>query len=737
MKMFNVIKYRFLYIFTLTLTLFWSRPAHAGWLGDLWEDIKQAAKEIAARLLGIDISDNCTVPSFVTGSVDTNVNCLFCGMFKAIFNAGSLVAGKAYTSFSEDLGKLLLIFLAVSLALIVLKNLSSMGGTDTASIVNEILQKTFIGAVMFLIISGEYFPVINMTIVPIYQSGLGLFGTSNCSQASGIIGFSETFVAGDTVTGGLPYSLGASVVCTVKDLESKVSALFDLGDWAFCRGWGPDRVFIVLPNLIHLIDGILFYLCGLVLMVMYPWVLTDAVFQLALAFILLPFAICGYAFQGTKKYLPDVFNWVVNSLIIFIFMHILLMCLNEYLRSIILEALENSGGDARVLFTHPIRGIAFYGIGAVKIIFIVYLIYEYIPVVKELGDNFSSGAGLSVGKAADTFMRKQVAKQGEKLGKKTLEGTKNTLKWGWNRATGLNRRVAMRFGEAPAGRYYGDTHFLTHSTSAGKYLQKTKTYDGRNVKEKVFTDKFSEIKMLYDKSGNLVGQHVEFRDSFAKNMIDGKGRIDKAALQALLDSPLAQDPACRQAIMEQIATDALEAHGKKLGKNFNSRNVTFNPSNPYEILIEQVDHSGRITKVQMKIDPITGQVALAHGTNHTDSGRFDVFFTNGATEFTTNGTMDKTGTVTSEVTKCKFGAHIQKGHDSILDRVGDNKVIDERGNIAKDIAPAELLFGLDDMFGVSSVGGTSMKDYVKDNILTESSKQRTNRVHTNMAKSLL
>lgn len=942
MKIFNIIKYRFLYIFTICFAMFWSKPAYAGWFGDLVDDIKQKAKEVAASLLGVDISDNCKVPSFVTGDADTNVNCLFCNMFKAIFNAGSVVAGKAYNSFKGDLGELLLVFIAVSLALIVIKNLSSFGGTDTASIMNNILQKIFVGAVIYLIISDEYYSIMNLTIIPLYKSGLGLFTTESCGHAAGIIGFSDTFVVGEgsSLSGGLPTSLGASIVCTINSLESKVSTLFDLGDWAFCRGLGPDRIFIILPNIVHLIDGVLFYLCGLVLMVMYPWVLADAVFQLVLSFSLLPFAVCGYAFDGTKKYFSKVFTWILNSLIVFIFMHILLLCLNEYLKSIILEALENSGGDAKVLFTHPTKGIAFYGIGAVKIVFIVYIIYIYIPIVKDLGGKFADGAGLNAGAGIDTFMRKQLNKQGNKVGEKALQGAKNTLEWGGNRVKGLSRRVAMRYGNTVNGRYYGDTHYQTHSTSKGKYLQKSKTHDGRTLKEVVLSDDYSKITLKYDKNGVVIGKHVDFRDSFAKgSLIDAKGRIDQDALKALMASPLAQDPAYKQAIMEQIAINALEAKGKKVGKYFSSRNVTYNVADPYSIIIDQVDHNGRVTKVQMKIDPTTGQAALAHatkrvdnkilrrqgvstkkesiiqnrrrernidniktklnGANHADglfysydkvtdsdgvehyqkrlrgiwnlknyfrtgknvlgtatdnslravgvaadlpagiiatgglvveslffkkartrfknkfinikneavdipgkeasryssdwhtgdvrdysskgyiktdsvtgsvekrkaadatvitakdgsrqyidnstggvfaneglSGEFELFFTNGDMEFTTNGVMGKDGILTSEVSKFKYGAHIQKGHDSVLERTSGYQVVDENGVVASDVSERRLFFGVDEMLGKTSIHGTATKDYIKDNIFVEGRKRRTNRVRTNFGMSI-
>ena len=943
MKIFNIIKYRFLYIFTICFAMFWSKPAYAGWFGDLVDDIKQKAKEVSASLLGVDISDNCKVPSFVTGDADTNVNCLFCNMFKAIFNAGSVVAGKAYNSFKGDLGELLLVFIAVSLALIVIKNLSSFGGTDTASIMNNILQKIFVGAVIYLIISDEYYSIMNLTIIPLYKSGLGLFTTESCGHAAGIIGFSDTFVVGEgsSLSGGLPTSLGASIVCTINSLESKVSTLFDLGDWAFCRGLGPDRIFIILPNIVHLIDGVLFYLCGLVLMVMYPWVLADAVFQLVLSFSLLPFAVCGYAFEGTKKYFSKVFTWILNSLIVFIFMHILLLCLNEYLKSIILEALENSGGDAKVLFTHPTKGIAFYGIGAVKIVFIVYIIYIYIPIVKDLGGKFADGAGLNAGAGIDTFMRKQLNKQGNKVGEKALQGAKNTLEWGGNRVKGLSRRGMMKVAGATGGiRIPFNGKYRTHNVGGKQYLEREKTrlFGGR--KERKLYDDFSVITIKYDRHGNEIGRHVEFRDSFAKEgLIDSKGRIDKNAYKALMSSDLGSNPAYKKMIMEQIAINALEAKGKKVGKYFSSRNVTYNVADPYSIIIDQVDHNGRVTKVHMRIDPTTGQVALAHatkrvdnkilrrqgvstkkesiiqnrrrernidniktklnGANHADglfysydkvtdadgvehyqkrlrgiwnlknyfrtgknvlgtatdnslravgvaadlpagiiatgglvveslffkksrtrfknkfinikneavdipgkeasryssdwhtgdvrdysskgyiktdsvtgsvekrkaadatvitakdgsrqyidnstggvfaneglSGEFELFFTNGDMEFTTNGVMGKDGILTSEVSKFKYGAHIQKGHDSVLERTSGYQVVDENGVVASDVSERRLFFGVDEMFGKPRIHGTATKDYIKDNILVEGRKRRTNRVRTNFGMSI-
>ena len=940
MKMFNI-KYRYLFITTFCLTLMWSTCAHAGLISaakEAWETVK----EVTDLILGIFFPDNCPVPNFN----ENNVRCLFCGMFKAIFNSGSVVAGKAYTQFSTDLGHLLLVFVAVSLALIVLKNLSTMRGNDTASLMEEILNKVFICAAIYFIISGEYYPIINMTIVPLYETGLGLLDANgDCGFSEGIIGFSKNFINGgtETASGGMPVSLGKIIVCTIHQIESKINVLFDLGGWAFCRGFGPDKVFKLIPNLIHITDGLVYYACGAVLMVMFPWVLADATFQLVLSFALLPFAVCGYAFNGTKKFLPEIFSWIINSLLIFLFMQILFTCFEEYLKDIIGGAIERSAGDAHTLFTHPVRGLAFYGIGTVKIIFIVYLLYEYIPAIKELGDNFASGAGLSVGKDADTFMRGQVNKQGKKLGKKAVQGAKNTLEWGGKRVGGLARRGMTAYvAKHGSVRIPFSGKYNTRTVGGKQYLEKEKKYANGIVKERKLYDDYSIITIKYDRSGNEIGRHVEFRDSFAKgSLLDAKGRIDQDALKALMDSPLAQDPAYKQAIMEQIAINALEAKGKKVGKFYSKRTVTFNASNPNEILIDQVDHNGRVTKVSMKIDPTTGQVALAHGTkrvdnkllrrqgvstkhetsgqkrrrtrrenriknklsgaDHTDglfysydkvvdtdgvehyqkrlrngwnvknytraaknvfgtvkdaslglvgatidlklpigivstavlavesvfsksarrelknkfsamgtemkkygrkeaaryasdwhsgnvkdysdkgyvktdsvsggvekrraadatvttradgsrqyvdnatgsifaeeglSGDFELFFTNGDIDFTTSGEMGKDGVLLSEESKFKYGAHIQKGHDSVISNVDGFQVIEKDGSVASDVDPSKLFFGLDNMLGQTTINGTATADFVKENIFVEGRKRKTNRTRTNYGQGM-
>ena len=221
-------------------------PAHAGWWSDLKDAAVDAAGEAAAWALGIDTEDNCVPPTSETTS------CLFCPMFKILFNAGSIVAAKSYSAFSSELGQLVLVFLSVSLALIILRNIAAMGSKDPGALLNDIFKKTFVCIVIYIIIAKDYYNVLNLTLTPIFETGFSFVksGNTTCASAGGIIGYSGT--AGSGGAGGLPMNVGASIVCAVEDIERKINMLFEFGKWAFCRGNGPDRIFHIIPNPIYL-----------------------------------------------------------------------------------------------------------------------------------------------------------------------------------------------------------------------------------------------------------------------------------------------------------------------------------------------------------------------------------------------------------------------------------------------------------------------------------------------------
>ncbi len=587
---------------------------------------------LAAKALGIDTSDNCVPPQSHTG-------CLFCPLFKVLYSAGNTVAAKAYSAFHSDLGKVVGLFLSVSLALIILKNIASMNSQDPGTIINDILNKTFVGIAIYIIVTQDYHNVLNLTLVPIFTSGLEFVSLdsvdiTSCASAAGIGGFSSHIGANEEA--GIPSQIGTTLICSAEYIESKINTLFEYGRWGFCRGMGPDRLWHIIPHPIYLVDSLVLYLGGIFFTVAYPWVLGDAILQLGISMALMPFAVAGYAFKGTKQYLSTVFNWILHTLFVFMFMMILITCLLTYIEGIINTAAASSG-NPKVFFTYPVRGIAFFGPNMFMIIFVLIIGYTYMPQIAQLADQFSKGSALSAAKKFGTFLTDQLDKQAEKVADKAVDIAKDAAVT-TGRVSVRRFNAAVRQSVLEATLALGKTDaagnkrmhipmigtFTAHKNADGSmYLKRERTNFLNGRKHVMVSDKYSTIYQEYDRHGNLIKSKVEFKHNFAKkHLLNKDGTINVEAYKVLMDSNLAKDPEFKKAIMAQVAADVAKARGYDIGKHFRSRTVTLDPRNPNKISIEQIDQTGKKTRLSMDINMTTGQVITnfeqARGRNRYD-----------------------------------------------------------------------------------------------------------------------
>lgn len=573
----------------------------------------------------------CDVPN------TTSTNCLFCSMFKVIFNAGSYVADKAYSVFSQGLGELIILFLGVSIALIILKNIASFGAKDPGALLNDIFIKVFICVVIYNIINNDYYNIINMTITPIFETGLSLVlsGSNTCASASsGLKGYMAT--AGGGIGGGLPLDVGKMIICAVEDIERKITMLFEFGDWGFCLGVGPAKILKLIPNPIYLIDSGILYLGGLFFMIMYPWVMADAVLQLGIALALAPFAVAGYAFQGTKGYLGKVFSWILNSLFVFIFMGILLACVLGYIENLLMGKLA-AQVDPKIIFTDANQGIAFYGPNMLKIIFTLVIGWAYMPQVKDLSESFAEGAKLSAfGAIGDTIANKAEEKAGKiadkagtAIGKSTIAAANQTMRMGKGAVRRGTMGLVNTFGTTDAAgnkslRMFGRTFSTEKNADGSTYLRREYTsITGR--RHVMVSDSYSTIKIEYDAQGNEIKRETTFKKDYLRDkLFDKKGNINTQALQALMASPLAQDPEFRKAMMTQIAINKLKSKGKEIGTYYRSRNIIYDPANPYAIQVEQIDQTGKKTTFSLNVNMTTGQCATGF-IRVRDKNRYENF----------------------------------------------------------------------------------------------------------------
>ncbi len=767
--------YRGLPLFIFLFICLFAFSANASWWDTLKDAALNAAGETAARVLGIDTEDNCTPPSM------DSTTCLFCPLFKTIFNASSIVAAKSYKAFSSDLGELVLVFLAVSLALIILRNIATLGSKDPSALVNDIFKKTFVCVAIYIIISKDYYNVLNITLTPIFESGLNFVKTASdntsCANAGNIIGYSADIGSGSE--GGLPMAVGTSIVCAVEDIERKINTLFEFGGWALCLGNGPNRVFHLIPNPIFILDGIFLYIAGIFFMFTYPWIMGDAVLQFGVATAILPFAVCGYAFSGTKSYLSKVFSWLLNSLFVFMFMAILILCILGYIGDLLGAALTNGLADPEIVFSDPNQGIAFYGPNMLKIIFILVIGWAYMPVVADLAEKFAAGSGLSAaGKIGDT-VRNTIDAKTRKVADWSVGVAGNAAKT-TGRVTKRRVQAGVRQGITAGINTFGNANSSGGKTIsfAGMKFQTQRNADGSQVLRREFTsitgrrhvmisDKYSTIKKEYARgSGREIKSEVQFKHGFLQNYLidESTGKINVGAVQTLLNSPLAQKPEYKKALMSQLAVEIIKKKtGRDIGAYYYARNVQFDPDDPYNLHIEQKDNTGKTTSFGMKIDPATGQVAVQfhrerdrnrfekfgrspNGLNNKYNASYETIFDNGLVNISTSGYKTEgdlrkgAAQTVGERTVYKFSEFAQQGHDHFTDKIDGNQIIENDGTIARDLNPAfdgldgykgDLLFGLDDLAGIQNINGQNVKDYVRDNILKKGRNKKTNKLNSN------
>ncbi|MCM1323644.1 MAG: type IV secretion system protein [Acetobacter sp.] len=799
------------------------------------------AGETAAFILGIDGRDNCTPPQALT-------TCRFCPLFKILYNSGSYVAGKAYAIFSTDIGRVILTFLAVCLAIIVLKNLSSMNSKDSGTLLNDIFRKTFVCIAIFIIITQDYYNLMNITLIPVIKTGLDLasigYPISSCSSAGGIQGF--TSLAGANAEAGLPREIGEMIICTAENIESRINLLFENGEWAFCLGMGPHRLLHIIPHPVYLIDALFLYLGGIFFFVAYPWVLADAILQLGIAMALMPFAVAGYAFNGTKSYLGKVFGWILHSIFVFIFMAILMTCILDYIGNLLKAA--TAVVDPATLFTDANSGIAFFGPNMVMLIFILVIGWSYMPMTKELADSFSNGSGLSAAQSTGNKVTAMMEKQSGKIAEKTAGMM-------WDRGKSMGRsamHIASRQGANAFVSAFGKTDATGNKelNLLGIKFTKVKNADGSTYLQRDFTsltgrkhlmasDKYMTIKSESTGGTNTqVKNTVTFKKEFAeKYLFNADGSINKGSLDKLLSSPLAQNPEYKQAIMEQVAVQALKVRGKQIGTYYKSRNVTFDPNNPYNIVVEQFDNTGKKTTFSLNINQQTGQTAvsfmrtrdrnsieqpvhdlnvgrkqavraekidnvvasakllntlsfgLVKYTTSTDangdayyirenkkflffgkkqkkiytlsgtqkqvinhlgsqtiktknvdnplSEEYEFYFDNGVVSVDTTGTRNSsTHQFGGEQTRIRYSEAAQAGHDTILGDNNSSQIVDENGNISArlqgDDNPLNLVYGMDNIAGITNIGGINMGDFIVNNLLAEGRRRKTNNLKTSL-----
>lgn len=388
---------------------------------------KGAGKESATGYEGKDCS-----PSQYANTMNF---CLFCPLFKVIFNTSSTIAQLAFQKLSQPVMTLVLIGFAIWIALKILAFLSSVEKKEAPALIKEIMHMSFVVMVVVLLLQGTSSQVFSLLMEPVFNTGFKL--------AQLVVGNGECKEYGVLATGGLPASMGNSILCTIEAIQNKLIDTLALGTSSMCVGFFIKASFFIFPSLPYVFSGLLIWGGAFVLMIIFPFLMLDSIFQLTVACALLPAAIGSYPFKYTKsKFVGKVWDTFINAMFNFIFLSIFIFILTTAIELTLKESIAMSREEMDQNYIELIvTQLAWAGIALLKIVFVLLLGWALMDEVKTFADNFSSGiANGSIGSKIGGL-----AGQGTKaLGVKSLAGIKSAGK-------AVGRDISQRVGNVRRG----------------------------------------------------------------------------------------------------------------------------------------------------------------------------------------------------------------------------------------------------------------------------------------------
>ena len=560
-------------------------------------------------------------------------SCVFCDIFKVLFNAASQLAKKSHDIFAASLIPLLGVGLAISLAWMIMQYVADMRQQYFGKMLNDIFKKIFIVAIIILLLKLDVVSLFNMFITPIITTGFNLASAMTTSANSSIQ------CAGADAWGldgsGLPADIGSSMLCAIESIQNRLEKLMALGSNSLCiafyvKSWHGWWIF---PHVGYLLTGLLLWITALVFMLAYPCLLIDSVLQFTIASALLPVALASSAFKPTYQYLNvfKIINIFITAIFVFIFLTVILFILLAGIDRVVMPMMQIAYEGAQI--QGGIKDSLFwYSRSFVELVFFLFLgktVLEEIPgFAQEYAKALSLGQ--SGGKADMGIGRKVVAPVPE-LAQKGAE-------WAGGKALGVTKfagREVKNFVKSARHSYLLDkTQSKMQQDAGGKQpiasnWASGRTWYGRKVQRRVIIDengnkvleskrKSWSGKVIHNSDDGVVsitkkmakkGQYSEtysIKNSHLQRMFNADGTINKETIKELRETTSLSQEQLDKIILNQMLKQRMrgidmESHRFFQKNDFKSETVnTYTDSKGREVFeVRRTDKKGNVKVYKM------------------------------------------------------------------------------------------------------------------------------------------
>ena len=538
----------------------------------------------------------------------TKETCTLCGLFALVYNTVNKLGTTAVVTFSSSVAKVVVVAFGIWLAIQILAFVSSVETRDLKDLMSSILTQGFIVMLVFIILQSGVANFFNTFVSPVYLTGQKLAQemfsdniTSSSEKALGSGGQSDKEVMNDTNifkkyhlddNGAFDTSMGKSIIKTMTMMENRVRKFKALGSGLMCQSWVEAWVFF--PRMVYLITGFALWILSMVLIIGVPFLMVDAVFQLGVAWALLPFAVGGFAFRVTRQYTKKVWETFLNSMFSFVFISIVVLLLLFVLQEAVTESVNTiqtqsvsptgetiqtsfddmftASAAAKTYFEALLTSFHWGSLPFLKLFFIFILAWSVMNMAKEFADDFASSIsstsiGSSIGTMGASMAKGMAVKAAKPLGRELWRGTKRAgaaVVRAPFRAAGAakraisnrweNRRFARAQADADGKKSFTTKKGARYTMENGmvtkeKGGEKTIRYQGLEIV------KTRQIKEINGRRQEVFDEQVKMSEKMMNRLVDKDGKINQKEMKQLLNGLNAEQKKEIQLAVNKAITD--------------------------------------------------------------------------------------------------------------------------------------------------------------------------------------
>ncbi len=552
----------------------------------------------------------------ITSYRNSFTSCIFCDIFRIIFDVASTMAKNAYDVLAGSVINVVIIAMALWLAFTIIKFNASFEAKEPRILIKTILNQAFIVVIVVTILRFDLDTFLNLALEPVFNTGMKIAQYATSGQMSGnCSGITQV----QDLQGGLPASMGNNILCTINTIQGQILDIMSIGSTSLCVAFKVEAYIpYILPHFGYLIVGIILWLSSFLLMVIYPFLLIDAVLQLSIAAALIPVAIGGYAFKVTRGYAGKVWETFMNAMFTFLFLSIIIYIITtgitDIMNDVMTQELRNAGTNSNA-FEVILDSISWWSVNFLKLVFFMLLGWAVLGEAKKFAGKFSKG-GFSSGGVAQPVG--SLAMQGAtRVGQLTGKAAWSAAKGGGSAIVNAGKeRINTMRNNRMANKIRNNKNTVTDEN--GNMVLTSKNWRGQTVTRMLSTDaagnnivtksvgrrsksndKFMSVERRYDKNGNLIQEKTGMNAAACKNMLGKDGHVNEVARYALMHNSSHHIDDINKAMMSQILKERMPNFSDAdMDKEFESRNIISSSEN--EFIMEQVNKDGSKTTFTMK-----------------------------------------------------------------------------------------------------------------------------------------